>query len=92
MYSPAQLKMARTITLIVWILAGASFFFPLYYTSAGALGRTLFGLLIAIHLVEFPIFAKTYREAGGSLLSHFPRHMAFGVVYRAEVMQRIKPD
>ncbi|MEE3328286.1 MAG: hypothetical protein VX252_13190 [Myxococcota bacterium] len=87
MYSPAQLKMARTVVILVWIFAVASFFFPLYYTDAGALGRTLFGLLIAIHLIEFPLFMKTYREAGGSLLSHFPRHMAFGVVYRAEVMQ-----
>ena len=87
MYSASQLKMARTVVILVWIFAAASFFFPLYYTDAGALGRTLFGLLLAVHLVEFPLFMKTYREAGGSLLSHFPRHMAFGVVYRAEVLR-----
>jgi hypothetical protein len=88
MYSPAQLKMARTITLIVWVFAGASFFFPLYYTGAGGVGRTLFGLLIAIHLVEFPVFAKTKREDGGSLRSHFARHIAFGMLSRSEVMHR----
>ena len=92
MYSTSQLKTARTVAIPVWIFAAASFFFPLYYTDAGALGRTLFGLLLAVHLVEFPLFMKTYREAGGSLLSHFPRHMAFGVVYRAEVLQRTASD
>ena len=87
MYSPAQLKTARTIVILVWIFAVASFFFPLYYTDFGAFGRTLFGLLVAIHVVEFPLFMKTYREAGGSWLVHFARHMTFGVVYRAEVLQ-----
>ena len=92
MYSASQLKTARIIAILVWIFAAASFFFPLYYTDAGALGRTLFGLLIAVHLVEFPLFMKTYREAGGTLLSHFPRHMAFGVVYRAEVLRGTASD
>lgn len=92
MYSARQLKTARIVVILVWIFAAASFFFPLYYTDAGALGRTLFGLLLAVHLVEFPLFMKTYQEAGGSLLSHFPRHMAFGVVYRAEVLRGTSSD
>ncbi|MAI81030.1 MAG: hypothetical protein CL917_18970 [Deltaproteobacteria bacterium] len=89
MYSPKQLKIARTVVLAVWIFAAASFFFPLYYTDFGGVGRTLFGLLIAVHLIEFPIFMNTYRETEGSLLSHFPKHMAYGVVYHAEVKQKL---
>lgn len=90
MYTASQLRAARFVVWLIWITAAASFFFPLYYTAFGGFGRTVFALLIAIHLVEFPIFAGTYRQAGGSLLGHFPRHMAFGLVYRAEVKQRLQ--
>ena len=92
MYSPTQLKTARVVVLLIWIFAVASFIFPLYYTDLGSFGRALFFILIAVHLVEFPIFAGTYRRAGGSLLGHFPRHMTYGLVYRAEAQQRIQSD
>ena len=91
-YTASQLKTARTVVVLIWIVSAACFFFPLYYTSFGDFGRILFGLLIALHLVEFPIFAKTYLQAGGSLIGHFPRHMAYGLVYRAEVQQRLISD
>ena len=90
MYTTSQLRAVRFVVWLIWIAAAASFFFPLYYTAFGGFGRTVFALLIAIHLVEFPIFARTYRQAGGSLLGHFPRHMVFGLVYRAEVKQSLQ--
>ena len=90
MYTASQLRATRFVIWLIWIAAAASFFFPLYYTDFGGFGRTVFGVLIAIHLIEFPLFARTYRQAGGSLLGHFPRHMVFGLVYRAEVKQSLQ--
>ena len=88
MYGEKQLKLARAIVNATWILAVACFFFPLYDMGVGSFGRTLFWLLACVHLVEFPLFLKIYRETGEPLLGHFLRHMAYGVIHRAEVLQR----
>jgi len=88
MYSPRQLQIARIVVLVTWLFAAACFFFPLYYWSIGPLGRALFGLLFAVHLVEFVIFARFYRASGESMTGHFLRHMVYGVIHHAEVKQR----
>ena len=87
MYSAERLGLFRKITLAVWLFAGACFFFPLYYTEVGGFGRTLFGLLVAVHLVEFVVFLGFYRRAGGSLFRHFHRTLVFGVIHKTEVEQ-----
>ena len=80
-----RLALARRFVLAVWVFAGACFFFPLYYTGVGGFGRTLFGLLLAVHLVEFFVFLGLYRRAGGSLWRHFHRTLVFGVLHKADV-------
>lgn len=90
MSNPAPIRFARIVLILVWIFAAACFFFPLYYMNVGSFGRILFVVLAIAHAIEFPIFAGTYRQAGGSLLGHFLRHMVYGMVYRAEVMQGLK--
>ncbi|HIF99527.1 MAG TPA: hypothetical protein EYQ54_21305 [Myxococcales bacterium] len=89
MDTAAKLGFARKIVLVVWVFAGASFFFPLYYTGVGSFGRTLFGLLLAVHLVEFFVFLGLYRRAGGSLFRHFHRTVVFGVLHKAETEQAL---
>ncbi|MBW2232391.1 MAG: hypothetical protein JRH17_18545 [Deltaproteobacteria bacterium] len=89
MYSERQLRIGRILVALTWIFALASWFFPLYYTSIGNLGRALFYILTFVHLVEFPLFLKTYRAAGGSLFGQFLRHMAYGVLHHTEVKQRL---
>ena len=84
-----RLALARRFVLAVWVFAGACFFFPLYYTGVGGFGRTLFGLLLAVHLVEFFVFLGLYRRAGGSLWRHFHRTVVFGVLHKAETEQQL---
>ncbi len=87
MYSAKQLKTGRIVVLISWIFAGLSFLQPLAGSPIGPLGRALFGILVLSHLIEFVMFRKTYAAAGGSMSSHFLRHMVYGVLYKAEVEQ-----
>ena len=89
MDSAEKLARARKFVLVLWLFAGACFFFPLYYTAAGPFGRALFGLLLAVHLVEFVVFLGLYRRAGGSLWRHFHRTVVFGVLHKAETEQQL---
>ena len=90
MSNSAPMKFARVALILAWIFAAACFFFPLYYADIGGFGRLLFAVLIVAHTAEFPFFVNTYRRAGGSLWSHFRRHMIYGMVYRAEVIRRLQ--
>ena len=90
MSNSAPMKITRVALILAWIFAAACFFFPLYYADIGGFGRLLFVLLIGVHAAEFPFFVNTYRRAGGSLWSHFRRHMIYGMVYRAEVMRSLR--
>jgi hypothetical protein len=87
MYSAKQLKTGRLVVLISWIFAVLSFLPPLAASPIGPLGRALFGILFCVHLVEFAFFRKIYAAAGGSMFSHFLRHMTYGVLYKTEVEQ-----
>jgi uncharacterized protein YhhL (DUF1145 family) len=89
MYTERQLGRFRKFVLVLWLFAGASFFWPLYYMGAGDFGRTLFGLLLAVHLVEFFVFLGLYRRAGGSLWRHFHRTLVFGIIHKAEIERRL---
>jgi len=89
MDSAEKLARARKFVLVLWFFAGACFFFPLYYTEVGPFGRALFGLLLAVHLVEFVVFLGLYRRAGGSLWRHFHRTVVFGVLHKAETEQQL---
>ena len=89
MDSAEKLARARKLVLALWLFAGACFFFPLYYTEVGPFGRALFGLLLAVHLVEFVVFLGLYRRAGGSLWRHFHRTVVFGVLHKAETEQQL---
>ncbi|MCS5637901.1 MAG: hypothetical protein NZ990_15380 [Myxococcota bacterium] len=89
MDSAEKLALARKFVLALWVFAGACFFFPLHDTAVGGFGRTLFGLLLAVHLVEFFVFLGLYRRAGGSLWRHFHRTVVFGVLHKAETEQQL---
>ena len=89
MDSAEKLARARKFVLVLWLFAGACFFFPLYYTQVGPFGQALFGLLLAVHLVEFVVFLGLYRRAGGSLWRHFHRTVVFGVLHKAETEQQL---
>ncbi len=89
MDSAEKLARARKFVLVLWLFAGACFFFPLYYTAVGPFGRAVFGLLLAVHLVEFVVFLGLYRRAGGSLWRHFHRTVVFGVLHKAETEQQL---
>ncbi len=89
MYTDKQIKFARIGLNVIWIFAAACFFFPLYDMGIGGLGRALFWLLVCVHLVEFALFFRLYQGTGESLFGHFMLHMAYGVIYQAEVKQRV---
>ena len=88
MVNDRQLKFFRQAALGLWIYGFLSFWPPLAETNLGSLGRPLFGILFCAHLIEFPLFWRIYRDAGGSLFGHFLRHMAYGILYKTEVEHR----
>ena len=88
MYTDRQLTRAKRVALVVWAFGFLSFLPPLAGTWLGSLGRPLFGILFCAHLIEFPLFFKTYSATGESMFGHFIRHMAYGLIYKAEVDQQ----
>ncbi len=83
------LKTARLVLIIIWIAAFLSFFPPLYGLATGPLLRALFGILVAVHLVEFIVYTRTFQQTGESMVSHFAKTMAFGVIHFTEVKQKL---
>jgi uncharacterized protein YhhL (DUF1145 family) len=84
-----QLRIGKIVVIVTWLFAGASFFFPFYYWPTGPLMRAIFGILAAVHLVEFFVYLKTFRATGDSLLRHFVRTITYGVIHYTEVKQQL---
>jgi len=85
-----QIRVGKIIVLATWLFAAASFFFPFYYWPTGPLMRSIFGILLAVHFVEFFVYLKTYRQAGDSMLRHFASTITYGILHYTIVKQRLE--
>ncbi len=88
--TPTQLKVAKFVVVATWIFAAASFFPPFSDSGAAPLGRALFGILAAAHVVELALFGNTYRQSDKGLAGHIVQHMIFGVLHHTQVKRELE--
>lgn len=77
---------------IVWLFATACFFPPLSSASFALFGRTLFGVLAVVHLVECVAFLGVLKQSGRPLMEELWQTFLFGIVHvsilRREIAER----
>ena len=84
--SPQTIKIAKTVTAVLWVVLAASFFCP--HDSALLQGlRLFFWILLAAHAVECLIFLKGLRESGRPLPGQILQVLLFGVIHYASLRQ-----
>ena len=66
---------------IVWLFATACFFPPLSAASFAPFGRTLFGVLAVVHLVECVAFLGVLKQSGRPLMEELWQTFLFGIVH-----------
>jgi uncharacterized protein YhhL (DUF1145 family) len=82
---------AKIVIGVTWLIATACFFPPLESMSLAAFGRTLFGVLAAVHAVECIAFLGVLRKSSRPLAGEIWQTFLFGIVHisivRAELAQ-----
>jgi uncharacterized protein YhhL (DUF1145 family) len=71
----------KTIIGVTWLLATACFFPPLESHSLGGFGRSLFGVLAVVHLVECVAFLSVLRRSPRPLIGELWQTFLFGIVH-----------
>lgn len=71
----------------VWIVCLGAFFVG-GDASAARLGRLVFWVMAAAHVVEFLVFRGMFQRAGGSLGQHFFQTLVFGFAHIREVREQ----
>jgi len=88
--SEQQIRMGKIIVLATWLFAAASFFFPFYYWPTGPLMRAIFGILLAVHFVEFLVYFKTFRQTDDPMFRHFAATITYGILHYTIVKQKLE--
>lgn len=99
---PTQPEATRTLHSIAkatigatWLVCTACFFPPLETARFAELGRTLFGVLAVVHLVECVAFLGVLRQSARPLAENLWQTFLFGIVHvstvRAELEARGGP-
>lgn len=65
----------------IWLAATACFFPPLESSSLSGFGRTLFGVLVVVHLVECIAFLSVLRRSPRPLAGELWQTFLFGIVH-----------
>lgn len=65
----------------IWLVATACFFPPLESSSLSGFGRTLFGVLVVVHLVECIAFLSVLRRSPRPLAGELWQTFLFGIVH-----------
>lgn len=74
------MSVTRIVLLVIWLLALAAVVFPIVHPLA-TIGRWLFWLLLAAHLIECALFWPRLSKAPGSRLGHVVNTLLFGIVH-----------
>ncbi len=80
----------KAVLGIVWLLATACFFPPLETSDWGGLGRTLFGVLAAVHLVECVAFLGVLKRSPRPLVYELWQTFLFGIVHVSIVRRELE--
>jgi uncharacterized protein YhhL (DUF1145 family) len=78
-------SVGRAIIGVTWLIATASFFPPLETSSIGGFGRSLFGVLAIVHLVECVAFLRVLKQSPRPLAGELWQTFLFGVVHVSKV-------
>ncbi len=71
----------KAIIGVTWLVATACFFPPLESSSLGGFGRSLFGVLAAVHAVECIAFLGLLRRSPRPLPGELWQTFLFGIVH-----------
>lgn len=72
-----------------WLFATACFFPPLEAASFAGFGRSLFGVLAIVHLIECIAFLSVLRKTGRPLLGELWQTFLFGIVHVSAVRKEL---
>lgn len=75
----------KAIIGATWLLATACFFPPLESHSLGGFGRSLFGVLAAVHAVECIAFLGVLKKSPRPLIGELWQTFLFGIVHISEL-------
>jgi uncharacterized protein YhhL (DUF1145 family) len=82
---------AKIIIGVTWLFATACFFPPLNGMSLAAFGRSLFGVLAIVHVIECIAFLGVLRKSPRPLIGELWQTLLFGIVHvsiiRAELAE-----
>jgi uncharacterized protein YhhL (DUF1145 family) len=82
MNDQTTLKRMKIAVAATWIFSAASFFPPFSGFAFAGLGQSLFGILLAVHVIECAVFFPTLRASGRPLLGQLGQTMLFGVIHQ----------
>lgn len=71
----------KAVLGVTWLAATACFFPPLETSAFGAFGRSLFGVLAVVHLVECVAFLGVLRKSPRPLAYELWQTFLFGIVH-----------
>ncbi len=80
----------KVIVGAAWLAATACFFPPLESSSFGALGRSLFGVLAVVHLVECVAFLGVLRRSPRPLAGELWQTFLFGIVHVSKLRAELE--
>jgi uncharacterized protein YhhL (DUF1145 family) len=81
---------SKAILGATWLIATACFFAPMRESALGGFGRTLFGVLAVVHLVECIAFLGVLRKSARPLAENLWQTFLFGIVHVSIVRQEIE--
>ncbi|MBY0401560.1 DUF1145 domain-containing protein [Myxococcota bacterium] len=81
---------SKAVIGATWLIATACFFAPLRDVPLGGFGRTLFGVLAVVHLVECVAFLGVLRKSGRPLAEELWQTFLFGIVHVSMVRRQIE--
>ena len=79
----------KLAVLVIWLLCGAAFFVG--DSTLATVGRWVFWILVAAHVVECAVFLPVLRKAPGSLGGNLFQTLVFGILHVQEVREAVEP-
>jgi uncharacterized protein YhhL (DUF1145 family) len=85
------MNISKVIISIVWLACAAC----LLLTGDSTLltvGRSLFWILLVVHLIEFFVYLPGLKRLGEPMAGHFIQVLLFGIVHWKEVQPRVPAE
>jgi uncharacterized protein YhhL (DUF1145 family) len=90
MESTSVYSVAKGIVGATWLISTACFFPPLQSAELASFGRSLFGVLAAVHAVECVAFLGVLRKSSRPLPGELWQTFLYGIVHISVVRNEIR--